>query len=289
MIRIAVISGKGGTGKTMVTSALADSNTRRQVLADCDVDAANLELLLSPTRLTTEPFNGLDVARIDPTLCIGCGICVNTCAFGAISMKDECAGVHPIHCEGCGLCCYVCPEGAALMERRVAGEIYTSATEWGALVHARLFPGSGTSGLLVHEVKKRALTIDPSAEILLVDGPPGIGCPLISTVSGMNAVLIVTEPSVSALHDAKRLVTVCRRFNLRILMLINRFDLLDQITGEIESYAGEEKIPIVGKIPFDPAVVTAVRQGIPITRADSPASRAFITVWDQIRSELEIS
>ncbi|MCQ1538659.1 4Fe-4S dicluster domain-containing protein [Methanocalculus taiwanensis] len=288
MIRIAVISGKGGTGKTMVTCALADTNTRKQVLADCDVDAANLELLLSPTHLTTEPFSGLDVARIDPDLCIGCGICVNTCAFGAITMHDERAEVHPLHCEGCGLCCYICPEGAAMMEKRVCGEIYTSSTEFGPLVHARLFPGSGTSGLLVHEVKKRALTIDPSAEVLLVDGPPGIGCPLISTISGMNAVLIVTEPSVSALHDCKRLVTVCRRFDLSILLLINRFDLLEEITSEIEAYAEEEGIATVGKIPFDSAVVTAVRQGTPITRTDSPASKVISTVWDQIRFKLDM-
>jgi MinD superfamily P-loop ATPase len=288
MIRIAVISGKGGTGKTMVTCALADTNTRKQVLADCDVDAANLELLLSPTRLTTEPFAGLDVARIDPDRCSGCGICVNTCAFGAIKMDNERAEVSLFHCEGCGLCCFVCPEGAAVMEKRVCGEIYTSSTPYGPLVHARLFPGSGTSGLLVHEVKKRALTIDPSAEVLLVDGPPGIGCPLISTISGMDAVLIVTEPSVSALHDCKRLVTVCRRFDLSILLLINRFDLLDEITSEIEAYAEEEGIAIVGKIPFDSAVVRAVRQGIPITRADSPASKAISIVWEEIRSELDM-
>ncbi|MBR1369340.1 (4Fe-4S)-binding protein [Methanocalculus chunghsingensis] len=286
MIRIAVISGKGGTGKTMVTSALADTNTSRQVLADCDVDAANLELMLSPTQLTKEPFHGLDVARIDPEICVSCGICSNNCAFDAISIKEGLFSVSPIHCEGCGLCAHLCPEGAVVMERRICGEIYTSTTECGPLVHARLFPGSGTSGLLVHEVKKRALTIDPSAEILLVDGPPGTGCPLISTISGMHAVLIVTEPSVSALHDLKRVVTVCRRFDPRILIMINRFDLLEEITNEIEVYAAEEGIPIVGRIPFDPAVVQAVRKGIPVTQMDSPASKALSTAWERIRTEL---
>lgn len=289
MIKIAVISGKGGTGKTMIASALADTNTSKQVLADCDVDAANLELLLSPIqRLSTESFAGLEVARINPATCTSCGLCINYCAFDAISMKGDCPAVHPIHCEGCSLCTYVCLEGAVHMETRVCGEIYTSATKYGPLVHARLYPGSGTSGLLINEVKKRALTIDPSAEVLLVDGPPGIGCPLISTISGMDAVLIVTEPSVSALHDIKRLLTVCRRFDLRILMLINRFDLLDQITLEIESYAAEEKIAIIGKVPFDSAVVGAVRQGIPITKADTPASKAFLKIRDQIRSELDM-
>jgi len=286
MIRIAVISGKGGTGKTMVTSALADTNTSRQILADCDVDAANLELMLSAKKLTKEPFHGLDVARIDPEICVSCGICSNSCAFDAIIIEEGLFSVSPIHCEGCGLCAHLCPEGAVVMQRRICGEIYTSTTGCGPLVHARLFPGSGTSGLLVHEVKKRALTIDPSAEMLLVDGPPGIGCPLISTISGMHAVLIVTEPSVSALHDLKRVVTVCRRFDPRILILINRFDLLEEITNEIEVYAAEEGIPIVGRIPFDPAVVQAVRKGIPVTRTDSPASKTLSTVWERIRSEL---
>lgn len=286
MIRITVISGKGGTGKTMVASALADTNTSRQILADCDVDAANLELMLSAKKLTKEPFYGLDIAEIDPGICVSCGICRDNCAFDAIGVRDEHYSVSPIHCEGCGLCAHLCPEGAVVMQRRICGEIYTSTTCCGPLVHARLFPGSGTSGLLVHEVKKRALTIDPSAEMLLVDGPPGTGCPLISTISGMHAVLIVTEPSVSALHDLKRLVTVCRRFDPRMLLLINRFDLLMEITHEIEIYAAEEGIPIVGRIPFDPAVVQAVRKGIPVTRTDSPASQALSTVWERIRSEL---
>ncbi len=288
MIRLAVISGKGGTGKTMVTAALADINRLPQVLADCDVDASNLELLFPHRRISTEAFMGLEVARIDPARCQDCGICADRCRFGAIVRRDDAWQVDALHCEGCGVCEYVCPMGAIRMEPHICGEICTSATERGYLAHARLAPGSGNSGLLVHEVKKRAVGLLDGCEVMLVDGPPGIGCPLISTISGMNAVLIVTEPSVSALHDLGRLVTVCRRFNLRIFVAINRFDLEEGICGEIEAYCEEESLPVVGRIPFDLQVVEAVRNNRPVTRTQSPASKAIHALWDNLSEELEM-
>ena len=286
MIRLAVVSGKGGTGKTMVAAALADISGVPQVLADCDVDAANLELLFCPRWLTTEEFRGLAAARIDPERCRDCGICADHCRFGAIVRRDDAWEVDTMHCEGCAVCTYVCPTGAISMEPRVCGEIYTSATDRGNLAHARLFPGSGNSGLLVTEVKKRAASLADGADLLLADGPPGIGCPLIATISGMDAVLIVTEPGVSALHDLERLVTVCRRFGVRIFVAINRFDLAEDICARIEDYCEKEGIAVAGKIPFDPAVVDAVRNGRPVTRGDSAAGGALRALRDNLFSEL---
>jgi MinD superfamily P-loop ATPase len=275
VIRLAVVSGKGGTGKTMVAAALADIGEVPQVLADCDVDAANLALLFPLRRISTEEFQGIEVSRIDPDLCRDCGICADLCRFGAIVRRDDAWTVDPLHCEGCGVCAYTCPVGAIQMEPHTCGEIYTSMTDRGNLTHARLFPGSGNSGLLVTEVKKRAVALSEGADLMLADGPPGIGCPLIATISGMDAVLVVTEPGISALHDLSRLVTVCRRFGVRIFVVINRFDLADDICREIEDYCAKENLTVVGKIPFDPAVVAAVRVGRPVTRGDSPAAEAL--------------
>lgn len=286
MIKLAVISGKGGTGKTMVTAALADIGGVPQVLADCDVEAANLSLLLRPRRISTEEFRGLEVARVDPDLCTNCGICEDHCRFGAISCQDDVRAVDTLHCEGCGVCAYVCPMGAIEMVPHVCGEIFTSETDRGYLAHARLFPGSGNSGLLVVEVKKRAVGLSGGADLMLADGPPGIGCPLIATVSGMDAVLAVTEPGVSALHDLERLVTVCRRFGLRIFVVINRFDLAEDICARIERYCAAEGIRVAGKIPFDPAVVESVRAGRPVTRTDSAATDALRALRDTLFAEL---
>lgn len=289
MIKLAVISGKGGTGKTMVTAALADTSGVPQVLADCDVEAANLSLLLSPRRISTEEFRGLEVGRIDPDICTDCGICESHCRFGAIVRQDDAWVVDPLHCEGCGLCAYVCPMGAVELVPHVCGEIFTSETDRGYLAHARLFPGSGNSGLLVTEVKKRAMRLSDGADLILADGPPGIGCPLIATVSGMDAVLAVTEPGVSALHDLERLVVVCRRFEVRIFVVINRFDLAEDVCAKIEGYCEREGILVAGKIPFDPAVVDAVRNGRPATRSDSPAADALRLLRDTLFAELGLS
>lgn len=286
MIRLAIISGKGGTGKTMVAAALADIGGVPQVLADCDVDAANLALLLAPRRLTTDEFRGLEVGRIDLDLCSDCGICVDNCRFGAIVRQDDSWVVDTLHCEGCGVCAYVCPMGAAEMIPHVCGEIYTSETDYGNLAHARLFPGSGNSGLLVVEVKKQAVALSEGADLMLVDGPPGIGCPLIATISGMDSVLIVTEPGVAALHDLARLVTVCRRFDVRIFVVINRSDLAEDICKEIEEYCAKENIPVIGKIPFDPAVVEAARAGRPVTQGKSAATGALRGIREILYSEL---
>jgi MinD superfamily P-loop ATPase len=286
MIRLAVISGKGGTGKTMITAALSRLLPGKLVLADCDVDAANLELLLSPKLICTEPFMGMKTAVIDPALCTQCGECMEHCRFGAIERDGDTYRVIPLRCEGCAVCVHVCPIAITLKPRQT-GEIKYSDTERGHLVHARLVPGAGNSGLLVHAVKKTAMEQDKNNDLFLIDGPPGTGCPLISTISGVDMVLIVTEPSVSGLHDLKRVVTVCRQFRPRILVAINRFDLEQSLTDTIQTWCREEKIPVIGMIPFDPAVIESVRRGVPVTDSGvMPAAQAIQILAAILEQEL---
>jgi MinD superfamily P-loop ATPase len=288
MIRLAVISGKGGTGKTMITAALAQLLKGSLVLADCDVDAANLELLLSPKLIRTVPFMGMKSAVIDPALCVQCGECEARCRFDAVEQGRDAYQVNPLRCEGCAVCAYVCPVSAITMQPRQTGEIMYSDTGRGHLVHARLVPGAGNSGLLVHEVKKTAMAQDGDRDLFLIDGPPGTGCPLISTISGVTAVLVVTEPSVSGLHDLKRVVAVCRQFRPRIFVAINRFDLEQSLTETIQRWCSEEKIPVIGKIPFDPVVIESVRNGVPVTQTGtSPAAQAIQILAANLEQELK--
>lgn len=290
MIRLAVISGKGGTGKTMITAALSRLLGGTMVLADCDVDAANLELLLSPRLLQTDPFMGMKNAVIDQATCVLCGECEVRCRFDAVEWRKGTYHISPLRCEGCAVCTQVCPVSAISMQPRQTGEILYSETRRGHLVHARMVPGAGNSGLLVHAVKKTALERDGSCDLFLIDGPPGTGCPLISTISGVDAVLVVTEPSVSGLHDLQRVVTVCRQFRPRILVAINRFDLDLEKTGEIEVWCRREDIPLIGKIPFDPAVIASVREGIPVTDAGpAPAAQAIQILAANLEQELKQS
>jgi MinD superfamily P-loop ATPase len=287
MIRLAVISGKGGTGKTMITAALTRLLPGHLVFADCDVDAANLELVLGPTLIRTEPFMGIKTAVIDPALCCRCGECEEHCRFDAIGYLADTCRVDPLRCEGCAVCTVVCPASAITMQPRQTGQIKYSDTTRGHLVHARLVPGAGNSGLLVHAVKKTAMEHDQDCDLFLIDGPPGTGCPLISTISGTDIVLIVTEPSVSGLHDLKRVVAVCRQFRPRILVAINRFDLEQSLTDTIQTWCREENIPVIGMIPFDTAVIEAVRAGIPVTDTGaSPAAQAIQTLAAKLKQEL---
>ena len=287
MIRIAVISGKGGTGKTIVTATLAHLLQKDLMLADCDVDAANLGILLRPKRISTEPFYGMKAAVIDTDICTRCGLCFDHCRFHAVDNIDEQYMINPIRCEGCGVCLFVCPAVAIRMEPRTCGEICLSSTGIGNLAHGRLQPGSGNSGLLVHAVKKTALQQDKKRDLFLIDGPPGMGCPLISTVTGMDAVLVVTEPSVSGLHDLKRVVVVARQYVKRIYVAINRFDLDNSITNSIIHWCSSEGIPVLAKIPFDPAVIDAVRNCRPVTGSGvSPAAQAIQALATKIDQEL---
>jgi MinD superfamily P-loop ATPase len=286
MIRLAVVSGKGGTGKTVVTGAIARICTRPRVMVDCDVDAANLELLLKPRILERKDFYGMEAACIDPAICTGCGICSDACRFEAIRMYGGTWAVETGRCEGCGVCRLVCPAGAVSMQPRVCGEIFYSETPYGNLVHARLAPGAANSGLLVGEIKKLALSRDGDCDLMLIDGPPGIGCPLISTITGTDHVLVITEPSVSGLHDLERVVRVSSSLRTQVSVVINKSDLNPRISGSIRGFCRKQGISFRGEIPYDESVMEAVRMAQPVTEYDSPASVAIHTIWDALSHEL---
>lgn len=286
-MKIAVVSGKGGTGKTTVSAALADLCEGPLVLADCDVDAANFGLVFLSEDTTSIPYAGRDVACIDTDLCTGCGACEDVCRFSAVCVNGDKAEVKMLSCEGCGTCTQVCPTDAITLKKMISGEIITGTTVKGPLISARLFAGSGNSGRMVHEVKRRAL-IPVLVSPVIIDGPPGIGCPLIATVGGVDAVLMVTEPGISAVHDLKRLVTVCKGLHMRMFTVINRCDLSNDLVREIERFCDAEHIPVIGKIPFDENVVTAVSACMPVTRIPCPATDALCLMKETLFSQMDL-
>lgn len=290
MKTIAVMSGKGGTGKTMVAAGFAVFSDERLLLADCDVDAANLSLLLETSDTACRPFMGLECASIDPTRCIGCGLCAVYCRFSAIDQGDDgIFRVNPLKCEGCAVCTLVCTEDAVTIAERQSGEVCRSETPQGPLFHAELFPGSGTSGRLVFEVKKDALKDEANAPAFLIDGPPGIGCPVISAISGVDAVVLVTEPGISALHDLRRLVTICRQFGVPMFLVLNKADLDEERAEDVRRYCAKEAIGIIGTIPFDPAVIEAARRGESIAETDTPAAASLKNAWKALSAAMGIS
>lgn len=239
MIQVAVVSGKGGTGKTVVTGAIAALLSGNVVMADCDVDAANLGLLMRLEHILSEPFIGMDRAFIDPVMCIGCGCCVTNCRFHAISVIDEIVQVDPVKCEGCGVCDYICLADAVKMVSHISGVIRRAQTRYGPFIDGALHPGNGNSGLMVHQIRKKALDISKDLPLVLIDGPPGIGCPLISAVTGCDLVILVAEPGSSGRHDIERLITVCRSMRCRMVMIINRADLVPDGTAMLRTIARE--------------------------------------------------
>lgn len=261
MREVVVLSGKGGTGKTSIVGAFA-SLANEKILSDCDVDAADLHLLLDPSPVEEHEFWSGQVAVIDGNKCTECGECVSVCRFDAIAdfMVD------PIACEGCGFCSHVCPTGAISMRENMAGHWYVSNTRFGPLVHAKLGIAQENSGKLVHLVRQKAKETAEKAGVALTinDGPPGIGCAVISALSGANLACIVTEPSVSGIHDMERVLSVCRHFSIPTLVCVNKYDVNEEGTRQIEQYCSEQGIPVVARIPFDTRVTEAQVQGVPI-------------------------
>lgn len=252
MKSVLFLSGKGGTGKTSLAGAFAYL-MEDKVLSDCDVDAANLHLLLDPEIEAEGEFQGSKEAVKDDSKCIDCGECRRVCRFRAI---DEEFNIDPFLCEGCGACVYVCPTDAIALAPRISGKWYTASTRLGPLASAELYPGEETSGKLVTLVKQKAYALvkDVKAERLLIDGSPGIGCPVIASVSGANAVILVTEPSLSGLHDLERILKVVRHFRIPAYLVINKFDLNEEISAQIEEFARNEELFVLGRIPYDPKV-----------------------------------
>ena len=266
-----VISGKGGTGKTSVTASLA-AYVGNAVLTDADVDGANLELALGGNLIREESIIGGKKAQIRPSLCLACGTCADLCRFGAIVPGEPhpSGGVimaidHDL-CEGCGLCIRICPAKAITLRESKGGSWRHSRTEYGELFHARLAPGGENSGKLVALLRRKARETaqQKHLEFLLTDGPPGSGCPVIATLTGCHRVLVVTEPTPSGLSDAQRVIDLCRHFRRQVSILINKFDLHAGMTEQIERWAQQNGIPVVGHLPYDAVVPKAVRKGVPV-------------------------
>jgi MinD superfamily P-loop ATPase len=255
MKQITVISGKGGTGKTTILASLA-ALVKRAVLVDADVDAADLHLLLKPQVLRREPFVASQVAVIDPEKCDQCGKCAEACRFEAIRDLQ----VDPISCEGCGVCFHICPRGAILLKEVQSGEWFISQTRYGPMVHAKLGVAQENSGKLVTLVRREAQKIarEGGYPLILIDGPPGIGCPVIASLGGVNAVLVVTEPSVSGIHDLERVLGVSRHFQVPAWVCVNKWDINPENTAKIREYCQQQGCPVIGEIPFDPVVTKAM-------------------------------
>ncbi len=255
----------------------------KPVVADCDVDAADLHLLLQPIPIESHLFTGGKRATIDKTLCNQCGECLARCRFSAIS--DDLV-VDPVACEGCAFCHFVCPTGAIKMEARPSGEWFVSGTRFGPLVHARLGIAEENSGKLVSVVRQRAREIAEEAghEWVIVDGAPGIGCPVIACLSGADCALVVTEPTLSGLHDADRVIRVARHFGVPVKLLVNKYDLNVEISAEIEGYCELSGVPFIGKISFDESVVKATVDGKTIVEStDGLAKKQVVAVWTALQ------
>ncbi|MBN2550675.1 MAG: ATP-binding protein [Anaerolineales bacterium] len=297
MKQLIILSGKGGTGKTSLAAAFAhlahDGPAPIQaVLADGDVDAANLELVLRPQRLETHDFTGGAVAVIDPELCQGCGTCEQVCRFEAI-ISDPNSFVYrvdPIACDGCAACVYQCPEEAIHMQPNTAGQWYRSESLYGPLFHADLYPAQENSGKLVTLVKQNArlLAMDTDKPLVIVDGPPGIGCPVIAAAAGADLALIVTEPSAAGIHDLKRALQTTSHFRIPSLVVINKADIYPEGAAQIQAICAELGVEVIGSIPFDPTVTAAMMNGVPVTayHPQSPASRAIGMIWQKVVKSL---
>ncbi len=257
MKQIVIISGKGGTGKTVITASFA-ALAKSKVMADCDVDAADLHLLLNPKILEKHEFKGGKTAVINKAKCNHCGTCIAQCRFNAISEKDF--TVDPISCEGCGVCFHLCPEMAIKMEENLSGEWFISETRHGPFVHAKLGIAEENSGKLVTIVRQNARLIakKEKKDFIIIDGPPGIGCPVIASLTGTDCILVITEPTLSGIYDMKRVVELADHFKIKTFVGINKYDLNLETTEKIEAFCNQNGVKLIGKIAYDSKVVEAL-------------------------------
>ncbi len=287
---LVIISGKGGTGKTSVAASFA-SLAGDLVTADCDVDAANLHLVMSPAVRETRRFSGGKVAELNGQICVPCGSCREVCRFDAVLKEGEAYRIDETSCEGCGVCARFCPADAIEMVDDDNGEWYVSETSFGPMLHARLNAGGENSGKLVTLVRKQARDIarEDGLRLILVDGSPGIGCPVIASITGADAVLAVTEPSMSGLHDLKRVVGLARHFGARVLVAVNRFDINPDITDMVLEYVNSERLEMAGKIHYDTDVTLAQVAGKSVVDfSDGQAASDIRELWSYTVESLKL-
>jgi len=282
MRELVVLSGKGGTGKTTILASYAQL-AGKSVIVDCDVDAPNLHLVLPGKLVRREEFSASSKAYVDASLCIDCKKCIRGCRFGAISPVTK-GGIiiDPLECEGCGLCARLCPKSAIVMVDHESGEWFRSDTPFGTMFHALLEPGEENSGMLVALLKgeARSHAREHSVELALVDGPPGTGCPAIASLSGADMAVMLAEPTRSGLHDLHRILDLVDKMGVRPLVVLNKYDLDESTSQQVEASLRKREVPVVGRIPFDEAVYEAMAEGIPVvSHSDSPASRAIKESW----------
>ncbi len=278
MKQLLILSGKGGTGKTTIASAFIKLSSAK-AYADCDVDAPNLHLISAQgAKPARTDYYGMDKAEIDTEKCIKCDICRENCRFDAIKVNGEYA-VDSFACEGCGVCEALCPEKAVTLKPAVAGELmlYTDGGE--TFSTAQLKMGSGNSGLLVSEVKKQMKSAAAKADFAIIDGSPGIGCPVIASLSGVDMVLIVAEPSVSGIHDMERIIQTAAKFAVKTAVCVNKFDANLENTQQIEDFCNKHKLPFIGRIPYDTEAVRAVNMGLTIADIDCRSGKAVKAVF----------
>lgn len=282
MKQLTILSGKGGTGKTTLTASFA-ALSKKAVIADCDVDAPDLHMLLHPEVVETQEFRGSKIALIDKKKCLDWGMCRNKCRFNAITPNLE---VDPIACEGCGVCAVVCPANAVTLTDRNSGYAYISKTKYGFMSHAQLNPSEGNSGKLVTLVRQNAkrLAKQENSDLILIDGPPGIGCPVIASVTAVDAGLVVTEPTMSGIHDLKRALQLLEHFSITPFVCVNMYDINKYNTERIVSFCRENSAEVVGKIPFSPKVTEAMVNGKTIVEyfPKGAVAKEITSVWEKI-------
>ena len=285
MKEVVVLSGKGGTGKTSLVGCFA-ALASGKVLADCDVDAADLHLLLKPSVREKREFWSGQTALIDEALCTQCGMCETVCRFDAI--KDFV--VSPLACEGCGFCVHVCPEHCITMKERMAGHWFISDTRHGPLVHAQLGIAEENSGKLVTVVRNQARIIAKKENLacIIIDGPPGIGCPVISSLSGVNLALLVTEPTLSGMHDLERVIDLCQHFGVPAMVCINKYNINEDNSRRIVEQCSAQGIQVAAQIPFDTSVTEALVSGLSVVEySQDGVARQIEAVWDSVLKRLE--
>ncbi|MGY5862179.1 MAG: 4Fe-4S binding protein [Candidatus Thorarchaeota archaeon] len=285
VVEIAVVSGKGGTGKTTITAAFA-AIADNLILADCDVDAPDLHILLHPEIITKTDFIGSKVAHIDPELCTECGLCSEHCRFEAAHPPE----IDQMACEGCSVCALVCPEHAIEMKDRVSGHLFKSNTRFGPMAHAKLLPGEGNSGKLVTDVRQLGLKLASAEgkERVLIDGSPGIGCPVIATVTGLTMGVVVTEPTLSGVHDMERILSLLQRFKVKSGVIINKYDINIENTEQIEKYCASIGVVVLGRVPFDRTMTKSMvaAKTVPEFAPKHELTEILTKIWGRIEESL---